>query len=146
MKGARLLEQGGGDVWIGISVHGEHALFFLLIGEDQLLSGVDPVAPLQAGVVAQQLPQRDPGVPGDGKQRVTGPDGIGGTGILDHQRLPHYQLGRIWKLIVLDEPGHGDAVLIGQFIQGVSRPNHMDIHKKLLSSGFQINVMKSCLA
>ena len=112
----------------------------------RMVSGVDPVAPLQAGVVAQQLPQRDPGVPGDGKQRVTGPDGIGGTGILDHQRLPHYQLGRIWKLIVLDEPGHGDAVLIGQFIQGVSRPNHMDIHKKLLSSGFQINVMKSCLA
>ena len=54
---------------------------------------------------------------------------------MNHQRLPHHQLGGVRELIVLDEPGHGDAVLIGQFIQGISRLNHMDVHKNLLSGG-----------
>ena len=107
------------------------------------LSGVDQVPALKGGVVAQQLGYRGVVHLGDGVQRVPRPDGVGQLRVLDHDGLSHHQLGGVFQLVVLEQPLHRDAVLLGQPVHGVARLDDMDVHR---FTSFQTTVTNSLLA
>ena len=70
-------------------------------------------------------------------------DGVGQLGILDHDGLPHHQLGGVGELIVLDQPVHRNAVLLRQLVHGIAGLDDMDIH---WAPSFQTTVTNSLLA
>jgi hypothetical protein len=114
---------------VGVGVDGEGPQGPGGVFDHNGLSGVEQVPALEGGVVPQKLGHGGIVHLGDGVQRIPRPDGVGQLGVLDHNGLPHHQPGGVGELIVLNQPLHGDAVLLGQLIHTVPRLNDMDVHK-----------------
>lgn len=124
--GAQQLQPDGG-VGVGVDDEG-HIGRVLAVGHHELLSRLEQGRALQGGVVPPQLTDGQPVHLGDACQGVTGLNGVYLLWIAHHDGLPHRQPGRIGELVVTDELRHGHAILLGDEIEGVARPDHMDIH------------------